>query len=256
MNCSECHRDLKAKKFFFSFSITPLLIEVLKEKGFEDIIFFDEKNCCLEMSKTILNAICFLTKKYGGKAATWYRNFIIKKFKKEHTIKLTRKINRNDKKAIDERFYWTYLSEFVCDDNIQLDDFLQSNHKIKDYYKYYTMLDKEIGTRTRLYDFDTSEYHQIKLEKTKEVTGEIYYYIVGEKLIEPKKKKWDYHQALNKITNPKFLDKIKSTIKKLFQNKEIMTVSDHLKIIKKNDKRHKKNQTMMRITTQTPILRQ
>jgi len=40
-NCVDCKKQ--SKKKFFSFTINPLLIEILKEKGFEDYILFDEK---------------------------------------------------------------------------------------------------------------------------------------------------------------------------------------------------------------------
>jgi len=40
--CTECKKKDTTTKFF-SFEITPLLIEILKEKGYEDYILFDEK---------------------------------------------------------------------------------------------------------------------------------------------------------------------------------------------------------------------
>jgi len=77
-NCEICKKDINKKKFF-SFEITPLLIEILKEKGFEDYIIFEEKECCLEMSRKILKAITYLSHEYQSKSSLWYRNFLVKK---------------------------------------------------------------------------------------------------------------------------------------------------------------------------------
>jgi len=109
--CLICKKQDNNK--FFSFTITPVIIEILKEKGYEDYILFNEKECCHEMSKHILKAISYLSCKYNSKSAVWYRNFLIKKFNKENNNKIPANIKRNNLSAINDRFYYTYLSESV-----------------------------------------------------------------------------------------------------------------------------------------------
>jgi len=79
-NCIDCKKATKEK--FFSYTINPLLIQILKEKGYEDYVLFDEKNCCSIMSQQLLKAISYLCKEYKSKSSLWYRNFLVKKFKK------------------------------------------------------------------------------------------------------------------------------------------------------------------------------
>jgi len=42
---------------------------------------------------------------------------------------------------------------------------LKNQKKIERYYKYYTQLDKEIKTQTRLYSLNTAQYHILKQKK-------------------------------------------------------------------------------------------
>jgi len=101
-----------------------LLIEILKEKGYEDYILFDEKNCCKTMSRKILKSIAYLCKEYKSKAVVWYRNFLVKKFKPECKDKIPSSVNHNLKTELNNRFYYTYLSDAVCKNPINYDDFI------------------------------------------------------------------------------------------------------------------------------------
>jgi len=76
-SCDTCVKGNYTK--FFSFHITPVLIEILKEKGYEDYIVFNEKECCHEMSKNLLKAISYLSREYNSKSVIWYRKFFSKK---------------------------------------------------------------------------------------------------------------------------------------------------------------------------------
>jgi len=121
------------------------------------------------MSKIILAAISYLCVQYKSKSALWYRNFLIKKYNPNVTYKLTQKLQRNKQKEIDERFYWTYLSEIVCDKKIKIEDFLSEKNKKQKYYNSYEKFDFEYGTKTRLYGLTTKDYHEIKKKKVEKV---------------------------------------------------------------------------------------
>jgi len=127
----------KAKKtHFFSFPVRDVLFEILKEKGFEDVVFLDEKkNCCQKASILILKAIDYLCINYGGKSNLWYRHFVVKKYKNKNFENM--KVNSANTSKIDERFYWTYLSEYVCNKEIKLETFMDDKHKFVKYYKQY-----------------------------------------------------------------------------------------------------------------------
>jgi len=59
-NCEKCTHIPNPNKFF-SFNITSQLITILEKIGCENIIYFDEKNCCDEMSKKkILYCISYM----------------------------------------------------------------------------------------------------------------------------------------------------------------------------------------------------
>jgi len=153
------------QKTYASFPINHIIITKLKNKGLSRCIFFDPKKACDEMMKYHLRAISYLTKKYGGKAATWYRFFILKK----------NNITKEKMKTRDEMFYYTYLSSYVRQiekkENIidnQLEDFLNTKEKKQVYYKYYRQLDRELKTKTTLYDVTKHQWKKINKKKNQE----------------------------------------------------------------------------------------
>jgi len=151
---------------FFSFPITSKLILELKNYGYEDCIYFDEKNCCKDFSIIMLKAIKNLSIKYHSKASLWYRNFLLRKFKNKN---YTGSIPHNgSREKLDERFYNTYLSDVVCKKNIKYEDFMADKHKFVTYHNKYKVLDSEIGTRTTFYNLDKHESHRVRTnEKNK-----------------------------------------------------------------------------------------
>jgi len=119
------------------------------------------------MSRKILKAIAYLCKEYKSKAVVWYRNFLVKKFKPECEDKIPSYVNRNFITELNNRFYYTYLSEAVCKNPINYEDFITEKNKKRKYYKYYTQLDHEVNTKTRLYEMNTSDYYDVKQKKKK-----------------------------------------------------------------------------------------
>jgi len=205
-NCPDCKKTTKKEKFF-SYTINPLLIQILKEKGYEDYVLFDEKNCCSIMSQQLLKAIYYLCKEYRSKSSLWYRNFLVKKFKKTHEDDIKRNLPRNAIDKIDYRFYLTYLSGAVLKNPIDYNTFINEKNKIGKYYKFYTQLDNETGSKTRLYNFNTSDYHKMKKNKKLKIMEESICYLDGEqkvRIVHKKDEKYNYKKALKRTENPKF----------------------------------------------------
>jgi len=123
-NCEKCTHISNPNKFF-SFNITSQLITILEKIGCENVIYFDEKNCCDEMSKKILYCISYMSKEYHSKSALWYRNFLCRK----NNINQKSSVNKLNIDELDKRFYHTYLSDIVCDDKITMDDFINEKNK-------------------------------------------------------------------------------------------------------------------------------
>jgi len=98
----------------------------LKEKGYEDYVLFDEKNCCKKMIILLLKGIKFLSKKFKSKAPVWYRNFLIRK--NNPNVNINKKMSRCDK-DLEDRFYWTYMSEFVCNKSVKYETFKDEKKK-------------------------------------------------------------------------------------------------------------------------------
>jgi len=116
------------------------------------------------MSKKILNCISYLSKEYHSKSALWYRNYLCRK----NNINQKTKINKLNINELDKRFYYTYLSEIVCDEKIDINEFIEEKNKKLKYYKYYETFDHEYGGRTRLYGIEKIETnHLFKHEKRK-----------------------------------------------------------------------------------------
>jgi len=231
--CSTCQKQNGNK--FFSFTITPVLIEILKEKGYEDYVLFNEKECCHEMSKHILKSISYLSRKYNSKSVVWYRNYLVKKFSKGNINKIPPNLKRNNQLAINDRFYYTYLSEAVLKKPIDYNVFINDPEKIQNYYKYYTQLDKEIKTQTRLYSLNTAQYHILKKNKEDKIYEQTMAYLNADKKIpadHSKDEEWSYKKAIKRTINPKFNFKIKKIVENLLKNKDIITMGDHLKKMK------------------------
>jgi len=227
--------------------VNPLLIEILKEKGYEDYILFDEKNCCINMSRKILKAISYLCKEYKSKSVLWYRNFLVKKFHPEEKQNISSRITRINEENLNKRFYWTYLSDAVTKKNIRYEDFKNQKHKIKTYYSEYSQLDHELGTKTRLYNFNTSDYHSIKQKEMNRVYGETISYMNSDKKIvieHEKDSEWNYKKALNRLSNPVFLKKIKRTITQAISQKKIITMEEHKKEMKSLQNKYGLNDTL------------
>jgi len=229
IDCPICEKE-KGKKFF-SFPINPLLIEILKEKGFEDCILFNEKKCCAEMSKLMLKAIRYLCSKYNSKSVVWYRNFLIKKFKPEKTNRLTTKMTRNRKEEIDERFYLTYLSDCVTTKKVDYDVFMKEpKKKCRQYYKEYRQLDQEIKSNVTLYNIDTIDYHSLKKKEKEKIFCEGESYLNGDKKIEMihiKDKNLNYKLKLEKLNNPKFKQKVKKMLNTLRKSGELVSLEKY-----------------------------
>jgi len=107
-DCDKCKKNENPNKFF-SFNITSQIIIFLKKRGLSDCIYFDEKDVCNEMERIILKAIKLLSHEFNSNSIIWYRNFLCKKYYKDFNNKL----NRNDKENIDDRFYQTYIAEYI-----------------------------------------------------------------------------------------------------------------------------------------------
>jgi len=228
--CTICKKQNNQK--FFSFTITPTLIEILKEKGYEDFILFNEKECCHDMSLSLLKAISYLSTKYNSKSAVWYRNYLVKKFSSQNIDKIPTNLKRNNQIKINERFYFTYLSPAVLKKPINYEVFMNEPEKIQKYYKYYTQLDKEIKTKTRLYSLNTAQYHSIKKDKENKIYEQTMAYLNADKKIMVEHEKdleWSYKKAIKRTTNPKFNDKIKKIVGNLLKDKTLITMQEHLK---------------------------
>jgi len=106
-HCTKCEKN--DKKIFFSFPIKPSLIELLKSRGLEDLVYFNEKSCCNEIEKMFLKALKYVSMIYPTKCELWYRNFLCKKYYVNQPSNMS--YTKTHSKHIDERFYKTYLSE-------------------------------------------------------------------------------------------------------------------------------------------------
>jgi len=145
------------------------------------ISYLMKKNVVMRCQKNLLKAISYLSKEYYSKSAIWYRNFLIKKFKPENKDKIPNHISRNKNNLIDDRFYYTYLSDAVLKKPIDYKDFIQEKEKKLKYFKYYTILDKELKTQTRLYGLDTNQYHKLKEEEANNIYTEGMGYLQNDK---------------------------------------------------------------------------
>jgi len=249
-------KNQKKNGKFFSFTTTPLLIEILKEKGYEDYILFDEKNCCKEMSQNLLKAISYISKKYNSKSSIWYRNFLVKKYNKIDENKINRKIYRTSMDKINERFYLTFLSSAVLKKSINYETFIKEENKKLQYYKYYTQLDKELKTQTRLYDLNTAQYHIIKENRKTKIYEEGMAYLNSDvkiKIEHVKDEKWSYKKALAKQSNKKYNEKMKKTITNLLKTKKIITMDSHRKEINKLRKEIGKDEDKQIISVEEDI---
>jgi len=59
--------------------------------------------------------------------------------------------------------------------------FINDPEKIQNYYKYYTQLDKEIKTQTRLYSLNTAQYHILKKNKEDKIYEQTMAYLNADK---------------------------------------------------------------------------
>jgi len=137
-NCKNCKYD-QNKKHFFSFQITNTLYWWAQEKGFEEVLLFDEKECCEEMSTQILKCISELCQEYKSKSSIWYRNFFREKF-----------IIKKNFTSIHEKFYNTFLHPKISGMDHNFEDFMKDNKKMCHYYKYYLQFDHESGSKLTL----------------------------------------------------------------------------------------------------------
>jgi len=159
-NCTTCDQ-----KKFFSFQITNSLIWLLSQGGFEDIVLFNEKKCCKEMSQLILKCITNLCRSYRGKSSIWYRNFFREKFI------ITKKF-----KNINEKFYYTFLHEDITGKPLDYDVFMNDKEKMKNYYKYYKRFDCENGSRLTLKQLASDVKVKIKTNEYDTVKANLYTY--------------------------------------------------------------------------------
>jgi len=207
--CSNCQKSKNNTKFF-SFEIKSQLIVDLKDHGFEDCIYFDEKNVCPVMEKILVKAISFLSIKYHSKAVLWYRNFLVKKHKGiSHQPKMNSNVSNTQN--LDTRFYNTYLSSIVCNKNIPIEDFLQNKNKKRDYYNSYQKFDNESYSKTTFYGLDKHDYHIIKKNKKNKLYREFLNFTNSETINEDILEKEEFNSATHKqrLTSKKYRKKLK-----------------------------------------------
>jgi len=221
MHCNLCEKTEKKSKFF-SFPINPYTIEILKEKGFEGLIFYNEKNCCRKIELLFLKAITYLCSLSRSNSSLWYRHFLINKYHNKTNPYQGNYKHNSDKNILKERFYLTFLSEYVTSKPVDHDVFMNSKTIFSDHYEQYEQLDKLIESKTLFYNCSSQDYHRHKEQKLKNIDKEIHHYMFGEKvIIEPLIRETpNINETINKISNKKYTEKIKKNIKKHYQTKK------------------------------------
>ena len=165
-NCPTCKKTQSKTKFFSYDLRNDIIINFLKQYGYEDILSYDPLNCCKEISRKIIKVLILLKKEFGGNAVLWYRNFLCKKYTK---INHDKRINslRNPSKT-DERFYNTYLNDYVCKKNISYNDFVKMKweERLSSFYNEYNQLMIETNAKVILEKASRKNYHD-HLQKIK-----------------------------------------------------------------------------------------
>lgn len=162
-NCDCCQKTKEENKFF-NFPINFVVINFLRKYRLENILKYDPRNVSKEISVLIIKGLKLLCREYPNKSILWYRNYLAKKYGINQPMKLNR-----THPGINERFYKTYLADYVCEEVYDISIFKRNDYKtILD--DYYYDLDHEVGTRLRLY-YDRGNNHD--KEKVKYMDVEV-----------------------------------------------------------------------------------
>lgn len=158
-NCSNCKKTQSKTKFFSYDLRNDIVLNFLKQYGYEDILAYDPLNCCKEISRKIIKVLILLKKEFGGNAVLWYRNFLCRKYTK---INHDKRINslRNPSKT-DERFYNTYLNDYVSKKKITYDEFVKMKweERLSSFYEEYNQLMIETNAKVILEKASRRNYH-------------------------------------------------------------------------------------------------
>jgi len=185
------------------------LIELLKSRGLEDLVYFNEKSCCNEIEKMFLKALKYVSMIYPTKCELWYRNFLCKKYYVNQPSNMS--YTKTHSKHIDERFYKTYLSEKISNKSIPIEMFMSDKNKYLTHHKKYDRLAKITGSKFNYYLETTLSLHQKNKDFEEKIAVEATSFLGATKKIEKFERtgEWDYKLATNRICNPKFFEKSK-----------------------------------------------